>query len=172
MTGARPIRFAPRAQEIKIRPVLGNDLNARIHDAIAWRAYQLYEQGGCVPGHEVENWEHAQAEVVGPLDCGVLSQDHRVCLTTDAALFDDGIVELFVEPRRLTMCGFDRNRRPLPMPPGEPATPRRDFMFRVHDFAVDVDPGAVTARFNGPVLNIYLPKANVLTEQPETAWVL
>jgi len=172
MTGARPIRFVPRAQELKIHPVQGNDLKNRIQEAVAWRAYQLYEQQGCAPGHDLEHWQRAEKEAVHTLDCGVLSQDHRICLTTDAAYFDDGVVELFVEPRRLTMCGFDRSRRPLPAPPGEPASPRRDFIFRVHEFDVEVDPGGVTARFNGPVLNIYLPKANVLREEPETAWVL
>jgi len=172
MSGTRSMRFATRAQELKIRAVTEYDLKNKIHDAVAWRAYQLYEQQGCAPGHDVENWQRAEAEVVRSLDCGMLSQDHRICLTTDAAIFDDGVVELFVEPRRLTLCGFDRSRRPLPEAPGEPAIARRDYIFRVHNFDVDLDPAGVTARFNGPVLNIYLAKANVLRDQPETVWVL
>ncbi|HVN08174.1 MAG TPA: DUF2934 domain-containing protein [Patescibacteria group bacterium] len=172
MASPRLIRFAPRAQEIKICQVVGNELNDKIHEAVAWRAFQFYEQEGCAPGHELGHWERAESEVVRPLDCGVLSQDHRVCLTTDAAIFDDGAVELFVEPWRLTICGFDRSRRPVPTPPGEPAQKRRDFIFRVHDFNVEIDPTGVAARFNGPVLNIYLPKAYARRDYPETAWVL
>jgi len=34
----------------------------------------------------------------------------------------------------------------------------------VYDFDVEVDPREVTARFNGPVLNIYLGKAGVRRE--------
>jgi hypothetical protein len=145
---------------LKIRPVVGNELKNKIHAAVAWRAYQLYEECGHVFGHDVEDWERAEARVVRPMDCGVLAEDARVCLTADASLFDDGPIEVYVEPRRITLCGYDRSRRPLPTPPGEPPRPRRDWIFRVHDFDVDVDPSTVTARFNGPVMNLYLGKAH------------
>jgi len=102
----------------------------------------------------------------------VLAQDHRVCVTADVSWFDDGPVELYVEPRRITLAGFDRNRRPLPMPPGQPEAPRRDWIFQVHEFEVELDPANVTARFNGPVLNIYLAKVRVLEAQFATPWVL
>jgi Protein of unknown function (DUF2934) len=172
MAAARSIHYAPHRHELKIRAVLGNNLKSKIHEAIAWRAYQLYEQQGCVPGHDLENWARAEQEVVCPLDCGVLAQDHRVCVTADASQFDDGSIELYAEPRRITLAGFDRSRRPIPTPPGEPVPPRRDWIFRVHEFEVDLDPANVTARFNGPVLNIYLAKARALDAQPATAWVL
>jgi len=168
---SRPITWlqTARPQQLKIRTVLGNDLNNKMHDAIARHAYQLYEKQGCEPGHEVEHWQRAYAEAVRPLDCGVIVQDHRVCLTADASLFDDGLIEAYVEPRRLTLCGFDRDHRPIPPAPGEPARLRKDWIFRVHEFDVDVDPREVTARFNGPVLNIYLGKAGVRREQAAMA---
>jgi hypothetical protein len=145
-----------RPQELRIRPVLGNELKDRIREAVAWRAYRLYEECGRVLGHDVEDWERAEAEVVRSMDCGVIAQDHRVCLTTDVSLFDDGPLELYVEPHRITLCGFDRSRRPLPTPPGVPARPRKDWIFRVHDFDVEVDPHAIVVRYNGPALYIYL----------------
>ena len=150
-----------RPHELRIRTVTGSDLQAKIHDAIAWRAYELYEARGGAGGHDAEDWKQAEAEVVRPLPCGFLEQDHRVCLTADASHFDEGPIELWVEPRRLTLCGFDGTRKPLPVKPGEPPRPRRDWLFLVHDFAVELDPGAVTARFNGPVLDIYVRRASV-----------
>jgi Protein of unknown function (DUF2934) len=169
MIGAKTIRNAPHPQDLRIRAVLGNELKNKMHDAVAWRAFELYERQGGAAGHDIENWERAEAEVVRPLDCGVIVQDHRVCLTADASLFDDGPIELHVEPRRVTLCGFDRTRRPLPTPPGPeasgPVPPRRDWIFRVHEFDVDLDPAEVVARFNGPVLNIYLGKAGVRQEK-------
>ena len=157
----RPVsrRTPEPPQELRIRPVVGNELKNKIHAAVAWRAYQFYEECGRLFGHDVEDWERAEAKVVRPMDCGVLVEDNRVCLTVDPSLFDDGPIELYVEPRRITLCGYDPSRRPLPTAPGEPPRVRRDWIFRVHDFDVDVDPSAVTARFNGPVLNVYLAKA-------------
>jgi len=160
-------RTPGHTQKLRIRPVVGNELKNKIRDAVAWRAYQLFEEQGRAAGHDVEDWACAEASVVRSMDCGVIDQDSRVCLTADASLFDDGPIELYVEPRRLTLCGFDRSRRPLPTPPGEPAKPRRDWIFRVHDFDVDMDPHAVVARFNGPALYVYLGKA-----QPREARVL
>ncbi len=163
------IHQAPHLQELRIRAVLGNDLQNKMHDAIAWRAYRLYEEQGAKPGHDVEHWQRAFAEAVRPLDCGVIVQDRRVCLTADASLFDDGPFEIYVEPRRITLCGFDRYHRPIPTAPGEPVRARRDWIFRVYDLDVDVDPREATARFNGPVLNIYLAKAGAHLEQAAVA---
>jgi hypothetical protein len=148
-----------KPHELRIRRLTSDDLQTKIHDAIAWRAYELYEARGGAGGHDAEDWKQAEAEMVRPLPCGFLEQDHRVCLTADASHFDQGPIELWIEPRRLTLCGFDGERRPLPVRPAEPARPRRDWLFLVHDFAVELDPAAVTAHFNGPALDIYVGKA-------------
>jgi len=155
---------SPKLHDLSIHPVAGDELQSKIHDAVAWRAYHLFEARGCVPGHETEDWQRAESEVVGPLQCGSLDQDYRICLTVDASCFDDGPIEMWLEPRRLTLCGFDPNHKPFPVPPGEPVRPRRDWIFRVHDFAVDLDPRRVVARFNGPALDIYLSKAGAYDE--------
>jgi len=34
-------------------------------DIIRYRAYQLFEQRGCEPGHDLEDWLQAEAEVMG-----------------------------------------------------------------------------------------------------------
>jgi len=153
-----------KLHDLSIRPVAGDELQSKIHEAVAWRAYHLFEARGCVPGHETEDWQRAESEVVGPLQCGSLDQDYRICLTVDASCFDDGPIEMWLEPRRLTLCGFDPNHKPFPVPPGEPVRPRRDWIFRVHDFDVDLDPRRVVARFNGPALDIYLSKAGAYDE--------
>lgn len=155
---------ARKVHQLIVRPLAGDELTAKMHDSVAWRAYHLFEVRGCVPGHETEDWARAEAEVVGPLTCGSLEQTNRVCLTADTSCFDDGPIELWLEPRRLTLCGFDPNCKPFPAPPGQPARPRGDWIFRVHELAVEVDPGGVIARFNGPALDIYLAKAGTRAE--------
>ena len=155
--------------QLSIRRVASADLQSKIHDAVACRAYELYEARGGTWGHDAEDWERAYGEVVGPLLCGSLEHDRRICLTADASCFDEGPVEIWIEPRRVTICGFDRSSRPFPTPPGEPTRPRENWIFRVHDLAIEVDPSGVTARFNGPALDIYLPKVHahvVLQETP------
>jgi hypothetical protein len=148
-----------KLHDLNIRLVAGDELQSKMHDAVAWRAYHLFEVRGCIPGHETEDWARAESEIVGPLTCGALEQDHRICLTVDTTCFDEGPIEMWMEPQRLTLCGFDPNHKPFPVPPGQPERPRRNWIFRVHEFAVELDPAGVTARFNGPALDIYLAKA-------------
>jgi hypothetical protein len=169
MKGTRSILESPNLHEARIRPVAGIELQSKIHDAVAWRAYQLYEAEGCAAGHDAEDWERAQVEVVRPLDCGVIVQDDRVCLTTDVSCFEEGPIDIWVEPHRLTLGGLDPSRKPLPGLPGAPPRPRMEWTFVVHDFAVEVDPAEVKARFNGPVLYITLGKAGVRRKEHATA---
>jgi hypothetical protein len=153
-----------KLHDLSIRLVAGDELQSKIHDAVAWRAYHLFEVRGCIPGHETEDWARAESEIVRPLNCGSLDQDSRICLTLDSTCFDEGPIEMWLEPRRLTVCGFDPNRKPFPVPPGQPERLRRDWIFRVHEFAVELDPSGVIARFNGPALDIYLTKAGAHVE--------
>jgi hypothetical protein len=157
-------RNSRKLHDLSIRLVAGDELQSKMHDAVAWRAYHLFEVRGCIPGHETEDWARAESEIVGPLACGSLDQDYRICLTVDTTCFDEGPIEMWLEPQRLTLCGFDPNHKPFPAPRGQPARLRRDWIFRVHDFAVNLDPGGVIARFNGPALDIYLAKASAHVE--------
>ena len=168
MATAITVRQGPQSHELRILAVRGNELRNKMHDAVAWHAFRFFEDQGCMPGHDVEHWQRAYAETIRSLNCGVIVQDERVCLTADASLFDVGPLEIYVEPRRITLCGFARARQPQPSSPGAAQDrSRRDWVFRVHDFDVDVDPRVVVARFNGPVLDVYLGRA--LSRAPRTA---
>jgi len=95
---SRPITWlqTARPHDLKIRAAFGNDLGNKMHDSVAWQAFQHYEKQGCESGHDVEHWKRAYSEMVRPLDCGVIVQNHRVCLTADASIFDDGMIEIYV----------------------------------------------------------------------------
>jgi hypothetical protein len=35
-----------------------------LQEKIAWRAYQLYEEGGCMNGNDMANWLKAEREIL------------------------------------------------------------------------------------------------------------
>ena len=35
-----------------------------LQEKIAWRAYQLYEEGGCVNGNDMNHWLKAEREIL------------------------------------------------------------------------------------------------------------
>jgi len=45
-------------------------------EAIAKRAYELYLQRGSVPGHELDDWFQAEAELSGAAATSEASEDH------------------------------------------------------------------------------------------------
>lgn len=50
------------------------------HDEIAQRAYELYQQRGCQPGHEMEDWLEAQRQLSAQSSTGEtrhLQAQHR-----------------------------------------------------------------------------------------------
>jgi len=53
-----PASFGPHT--LSPRPANGSE----IHEAIRRRAEQIYVQSGRIPGHDIENWNQAEAEIL------------------------------------------------------------------------------------------------------------
>ena len=50
-----------KEQQVRTQSVSSpNDLQEKI----AWRAYQLYEEGGCVNGNAMDHWLKAEREIL------------------------------------------------------------------------------------------------------------
>lgn len=183
MRSPEPPKQSWRGRTLKVVAVDSGEQTKRIHDAVARRAYHIFEGRGSAPGHELGDWQRAEFETVSPLDCGCLVLDDKMSVNTDVSLFGEGVIELCVEPHRLTIC-VKIPRRPLVLPrrhyarPGkESATLERngssaeeDFVFRVLDLPVAIDPSRVAARFKGRRLEIDLPKTQAIRERSFQAW--
>jgi HSP20 family protein len=161
MRRATPTRQVWKGRKLKISAVNPNEQAQRIRGVVACRAYQIYESRGSRPGQELQDWRRAESEVVKPLCCGFLTQDAKIWLNTDASFFQPGKIEICVEPRRLAVCGKACARKKETIPGSDSAVSHPDFVFRVLDLPVEVDPSQVAARFRGPILEIELPRARM-----------
>jgi hypothetical protein len=56
-TSAKPAAAQPEAAASGLQPT---------NEAVSQRAFQLWEEGGCQPGNELENWLRAERELLGP----------------------------------------------------------------------------------------------------------
>jgi len=148
-----------KGRHLKITRVSPNELDARIHEAIARRAYQIFESRGSAPGHQMEDWRRAESEIMRPLSCGFLISENKIELTADVASFNEGEIEICVEPRRLMICGTGRASKAGKSPEGNAAHPGNDSIFRFLNLSHSVKPSEATARFKGRVLEIELPTA-------------
>jgi len=119
-----------------------------IRDAVARRAYDLFERRGRQDGHHEEDWWQAEADLLFPLAVSVA--DAGPCLAIEAAVpgFDACDVEVCVEPRRVTITGQCRA--------GDAAD--RKWMYRAVELPDEVATCDAVAAIEGGVVAVTLRK--------------
>jgi len=136
----------------------------RIHAAIARRAYEIFEKRGS-GAHEQEDWRQAESELLRPLCLGRMSVDDSLWVSMDATHFEEGTINIWVAPHRLTICGKPRAKNRPTTPAASNSLMQAKIMFREVGLPLAVDPSKVTARIKGQFLEILLRKAQVQPEQ-------
>src|SRR5262252_7520504 len=77
----------------------------RIDQAIARRAYEIFESRGAAGWHELEDWRQAESQVRCRLCFGLTTSLDSVRVGCDSGSFEKGSIELWVAPRQITICG-------------------------------------------------------------------
>ncbi len=93
-----------------VKARIGNAVNCRraISDALAKRAYEIYQNQGCRPGQDRHNWRVAESELVQALLCGVLKSRNEIIISVFSSVFiskDIDEIEACVEPHYLMLVG-------------------------------------------------------------------
>lgn len=142
---------------VKTVPVAPVEQTRRIHAAIARRAYEIFEQRGGMGWHELEDWRQAEAEVLSKLCFGLTTRDHTTLVGTDLAGFEPVSVELWVAPRRITLCGQAHAREAQTS--NVHSCAGEGIVFREIPLPYEVDPARVDTKMQGRFLEIKLPQA-------------
>jgi hypothetical protein len=99
---------------IPIVPIAVEEQPRRVEQAIAKRAYQIFEKRGGTAWHELEDWRQAEGELHGNLSLSEITGDHTVVIGTDPGGFAHGTLEIWAASTRLTLSGEWQPRRPIP----------------------------------------------------------
>ena len=130
----------------------------QIQEAIACRAYELFESRGCEHGQDHADWLRAESELLQPLSVEVREHEDRLAVEAEMPGFSAQEIEVSAEPRRLIISG----RASLADDEKTENTFSRETLtkqiFRLLDLPVEVDADKVEARFSDGVLNVTLPK--------------
>ena len=146
-------------RHLKVTRVTPEERAGIIRATTAKEAFRISESRGFKPGHEMEDWRQAESEIVRPLDCGFLVSDHRIELSTDAACFGEGEIEICVEPRHLTICGTERACTPGAASKSADSRSADRSIIRSLELPLEIEPSGVSARFKGRMIEIELPRA-------------
>lgn len=131
------------------------DRKKALSESIARRAHEIFQCRGCVPGHDLDDWLQAEAEILRPQFCGVLELEDRIIVTTDLSRFPTREIDVSIEPRRIVIAGTMLREGP------EKArnTPGSQSVFRAFRLPVEVNATKVTARLKHSILELELPRA-------------
>lgn len=129
-------------------------------DAVARRAFELFEANGRIFGRDLDDWLRAERELLRPLYLEVSETDDALTVEVEVPGFTEKDIEISLEPRRLTVSGTRKTtqeRKKGTTVYSERASKR---IFRVVTLPADVDTAstAIGATYANGILTITLPK--------------
>ena len=135
---------------------------SEIHNVIARRAYELFEDHGRTNGHDIDDWSEARVEVVR-------AYRHELKESADAIIFRAELpcsftteqLNVSVEPRRLMLSG--ETQLDVIRGGDTPAhmEKRTQTIFGMEELPVDVDPSRAAANLKGDLLEVVMPRVAV-----------
>lgn len=146
---------------VKIVPDNAASRDKAICDAVAHRAYRIFETRCCEPGHDREDWRLAESEILRPLACGFYQLHDRIRLIANVSCFE-GEITARLEPRRLTLSGKARSHEGDRVPDTRSPDLHGEVIFRFINLPAGVDPIKAEVRFNGCMLEMWLFKAGAV----------
>jgi hypothetical protein len=140
-------------EEHWVKAKIGNTANCRkaISEAIAKRAFEIYQHQGCRPGQDRYNWRLAENELVQALPCGVLVSNDEITVSVFSSVFiakDIDEIEACVEPHNLILIGKKR------LVSGEDVG-----AVRILPLKDEFDPTSAKLRQKGPYFEIEIHKS-------------
>jgi len=81
-----------------------------VYDAIARRAFELFEGDGRVDGRELDHWFKAEAEILHPARVQIRESNDAVTVDAEVPGFSVNELQVSLEPRRLTITGTKHSK--------------------------------------------------------------
>ena len=166
---------AVKRVEEPVRPIQNISLIDQIEDtfnALARRAYDIFEQNGRTFGHDLENWLKAERELLHVVPVNVTESDESLEVRAEVPGFNEKEIEIAVEPHRLTITGKREAKKEEKKGRTLYAESSSNQLLRVVDLPAAVETEKVKATLKHGVLTLTLPKvtkAQALRIHPNAA---
>jgi hypothetical protein len=150
--------------KVKVMAVNSAEQTRRIEEAVARRAYEVFEQRGGMGWHELEDWGQAELEVRSKLCFSLCTSNDSLLVGFDVARFEEGTVEVWIAPRQVTICG-----RPIHKQAEGVARSYEGPVFRSTALPVEIEPGRAVVNVKRKFVEIRLPLLRVECEEGSAA---
>jgi HSP20 family protein len=168
----------PAESSVAVKQSATGDVSDRIqqtYDAIARRAFEIFDANGRWLGNEWEHWFRAESELLHPVHLEVTESDDNLTVRAEVPGFSTKELEINVEPRKLTILGkHEAQEESRKSKTSKTIYSERcaNEILRAVDLPTEVDSSKVSATLKDGILNIQLRKAahaKAVRIEPKTA---
>lgn len=128
-------------------------------NALARRAYQIFEGNGRAFGRDLDNWLRAERELLHPVVVNITESDTSFELKAEVPGFSEKEIEIGVEPRRVTITGKRETKKEEKKGKAICSESYSDQILRMIDLPAEVETDKATASLKHGILELTLPKA-------------
>ncbi len=130
----------------------------RIHNAIARRAFEIFEGKGALLGHELDDWFKAETELLHPIHLNISESAEALQIEAEVPGFDVKDLEVNVEAQHLTISGKKQTTEENKKGRTVYKEQCSNEILRVVDLPTEVDTAKATATLKNGVLALTLTK--------------
>jgi HSP20 family protein len=160
---ATALQKTPEAKETaNLKLVTPEQLFDRINgirDAIARRAFELFDISGKAFGRELDDWFKAESELLHPVHVTISESGDALQVEAEVPGFEAKDLEISVEPKRLTISGKKETTEENKKGKTIYREQCSNEILRVLDLPAEVEAAKATATLKNGVLALTLPKA-------------
>lgn len=157
----KPVKFATLMEQMETT-----------FNALARRAYEIFDGKGRAMGHDLENWFQAEREMLHPVNVNITETDAAFEVRAEVPGFNEKELEIGIEPRKLAITGKRKTSKEEKKGKAVYTESSSDQMLRIVELPAEVDAAKVVATLKNGVLEITLPKVQAtqpVRVQPKAA---
>jgi HSP20 family protein len=130
----------------------------KMFDAVARRAYEIFNGNGRAFGRDLDNWLQAERELLHPVTLNITETDEAYTVKAEVPGFTEKEIEVAVEQGRLVITGRKESSKEEKKGKTVCAESRSDKVMRVVELPSEVEADKVTATLKNGVLELVVPK--------------
>lgn len=129
-----------------------------LFDSIARRAYEIFESEGRMPGHALDDWLQAEAELFQQAPLKITESREGVTVQADVRGFAPRELEVDLEPRRVTIIGKRYNAARGTSDTSSSLETLKTELLRTMQLPVEIDTRHARARLKRGILELDMKK--------------
>lgn len=134
------------------------DRAKEIYNAVAQRAYELFEGRNREDGYDLEDWLRAEREFFLPVPMEATEYDDHFTMRAEVPGFNEKEIQVSLEPRRLIISGKIEQKDEQKSGETTYTSRRSNEIFHALDLPTEVNPAEAKATLKHGILDIRLPK--------------